>query len=98
MSFFSKLFGRSEPAEPPPDAYAAVSCEKCFRDFEGQVNWGRECPVCNSLLHNKSRKPIGARYCNDCLKKDQRCLKCGGLTLPISHTPTWQELHGMPQS
>lgn len=93
MSIFKKLFKQEEP-EPPPSAFAGICCEKCFRNFEGQVSWGRECPICNSLLQNKSGKVLLARYCNDCLKGSDRCLKCYAPTMPIGSTPMFGELHG----
>lgn len=97
MSFFSKLFGRGE-VEPPEDAYAGICCEKCFKNYEGEFGWGRECPIDNSLLTNKSGKTLMARYCNDCLKGSDRCPKCGAPTSALGSTPSFQELHGMPRS
>lgn len=97
MSFLKKLFGRQEVVEPPDDAYAGICCEGCFKNFEGEFGWGRECPIENSLLKNRSGKTLMARYCTDCMKGSDRCPKCGSPTMPIGGTPGFQELHGMPR-
>lgn len=96
MGFLSKLFGKKD-VEPPEDAYAGICCEMCFRSFENAGDWGRECPIDNSLLTNKSGKNLMARYCYDCLKGSTKCPKCGSPLMPMGATPGWQELHGMPR-
>ncbi|MFC2019039.1 hypothetical protein ACFLU4_03680 [Chloroflexota bacterium] len=52
--------------KPSSNVRAGDCCDLCKRNYEGEHNWGFECPNCISKLPNDLDFQILARFCRDC--------------------------------